>query len=180
MSVNLAPRQLLDRGLPDRVGVILARHGIRPDQLILEVTESALMNDPRMAAASLHALRRLGVGLAVDDFGTGYSSLAYLKQFPLDILKIDKVFVDDVATHPESSLAGAIVQLATTLGLATVAEGIEHADQLEALRSLGCGLAQGFHLGRPVDAEATRRLLAGSSTTGSAAHPSGALAEAVE
>jgi len=118
------------------------------------------MRDPQTAVASLNALRRLGVGLAVDDFGTGYSSLAYLKQFPIDFLKIDKAFVDDVAAHPDRSLAGAIVQLAHTLGLRPVAEGVEHADQADALQSLGCRLAQGFHLGRPVDAGATRTLLA--------------------
>ena len=160
MSVNLSARQLLDRRLPGRVDAILERHGVPADQLILEVTESALMRDPQTAVASLNALRRLGVGLAVDDFGTGYSSLAYLKQFPIDFLKIDKAFVDDVAAHPDRSLAGAIVQLAHTLGLRPVAEGVEHADQADALQSLGCRLAQGFHLGRPVDAGATRTLLA--------------------
>ena len=165
MSVNLSPRQLLDRGLPDRVRAILARNELRPEQLILEVTESALMNDPQMATASLHALRRLGVSLAVDDFGTGYSSLVYLKQFPIDILKIDKAFTDDVAVRPESSLAGAIVQLAIGLGLTPIAEGVECAEQVEALASLGCDLAQGFHLGRPVDAAATRQLLADSFGT---------------
>ena len=168
MSVNLSPRQLLDRRLPDRVRAVLARNGLRPDQLILEVTESALMKDPQTAISSMHALRRLGVGLAVDDFGTGYSSLVYLKQFPIDILKIDKAFIDDVATGPESSLAGAIVHLANTLGLTPIAEGVECAEQLDALESLGCELAQGFHLGRPVDAAATRQLLATTSTAFSA------------
>ncbi len=159
MSVNLSARQLLDRRLPERVRSILERHDVAADQLILEVTESALMRDPQTASESLTALRRLGVSLAVDDFGTGYSSLAYLKQFPIDFLKIDKAFVDDVACDTERSLAGAIVQLAATLGLRAVAEGVEHADQAEALQSLDCAFAQGFHLGRPVDAEATRELL---------------------
>jgi len=160
ISVNLAPRQLLDPRLPSWIRASIELVGLAPERLILEITEGALMADPFAAISSLEALDRMGVRLAVDDFGTGYSSLAYLQQFPIDILKIDRAFVSNLTSDPSSSLASAIVQLTRTLGLTPLAEGIETEEQAEVLRTLGCSLAQGFHLGRPIDAAATRSLLA--------------------
>lgn len=162
ISVNLSPRQLMDPRLPDRVELLLHRCGLDPAQLILEITEGALMRDPEAAVVSLDRISRLGVRLAVDDFGTGYSSLAYLEQFPVDLLKIDGAFVDDSLGDRGSSLAETIVQISHALGLVPIAEGVETSAQSEALASFGCDLAQGFHFGRPVAAEATRDLIANS------------------
>jgi EAL domain-containing protein (putative c-di-GMP-specific phosphodiesterase class I) len=164
VTVNMSPRQLLDADLPARVGMLLRRCALEPSRLILEITEHALIKDPDAAAAQLQRLSRLGVRLAVDDFGTGYSSLAYLQQFPIDMLKIDRSFVSDMA-RSGSSLAAAIVQIAHTLGLVPIAEGVETDAQVAALRDLGCDLAQGFLLGRPLDADATRELLARMRST---------------
>ena len=159
VSVNVAPRQLLDVHLPDRVESLLDRCRLDPPRLILEITEGALMKDPAAATVGLRRLSDLGVRLAVDDFGTGYSSLAYLQQFPIDLLKIDGSFVSDILSRSGSLLVQAIVQISHTLGLVPVAEGVESSAQSEALSACGCDLAQGFHLGRPVDAESTRALL---------------------
>ena len=162
ITVNLSPHQLLDRLLPERVSAHLEQSGVRPDRLILEITEHALMADPEIAATNLHRLRRLGVRLAVDDFGTGYSSLSYLERFPIDFLKIDGSFVNNMLIRPESSMVEAIVQLAHTLGLVPIAEGVESEEQVAALRSFGCDLAQGYFLGRPLSADALHELLLGS------------------
>jgi diguanylate cyclase (GGDEF)-like protein/PAS domain S-box-containing protein len=172
VTVNMSPRQLLDAELPARVAALLRRCELEPSRLILEITEHALIKDPDVAAEQLRNLSRLGVRLAVDDFGTGYSSLAYLQQFPIDMLKIDRSFVSDMA-RSGSSLAAAIVQIAHTLGLVPIAEGVETDAQVATLSELGCDLAQGFLLGRPLDAAATRELLARvrstSRTAGTAA-----------
>ena len=117
------------------------------------------MKDPAAAGVGLQRLSDLGVRLAVDDFGTGYSSLAYLQQFPIDLLKIDRSFVNDILTRSGSLLVQAIVQISHTLGLVPVAEGVESQAQADALAEFGCDLAQGFHLGRPADAESTAELL---------------------
>ena len=159
ISVNLSPRQLLDQRFPDRVEVVLHRYGVPAHQLILEITEEALMEDPVAAVASLERLSRLGVRLAVDDFGTGYSSLAYLRKFPVDLLKIDGAFIDDSLLQPGWSLAEVIVQIAHALGLTPIAEGVEHAVEAEALEAFGCELAQGYHFSRPVDADGAAALV---------------------
>ena len=143
---------------------LLNRCVLDPTRLILEITENALIKDPTAAAAKLACLSRLGIRLAVDDFGTGYSSLAYLQRFPVDILKIDRSFINDM-TEPGSSLAAAIVQISRTLGLVPVAEGVETQTQVDALLDLGCDLGQGFHLGRPADGAETSRLLGCASST---------------
>jgi len=161
VSVNLSPHQLLNRRLPERVKAHLAQSGVRPDRLILEITENALMADPEMAATNLHRLRQLGVRLAVDDFGTGYSSLSYLERFPIDFLKIDGSFVNNMLIRPESSMVEAIVQLSHTLGLVPIAEGVESEAQVAALLSFGCDLAQGYFLARPLSADALHELLLG-------------------
>ena len=165
ISVNVSPRQLLGADLPERVESLLQRCGLDPSQVILEITEGALIKDPDAAAAKLESLSRIGVRLAVDDFGTGYSSLAYLQQFPIDMLKIDRSFVNDM-TRPESSLAAAIVQISHTLGLVPIAEGVETQAQADALAALGCDLAQGFHLGRPADAARQPRALLSRTSLG--------------
>lgn len=159
ISVNVSPRQLLDKQLPGRVASILAAHGLDPAYLTLEITEGALIQDPELAAGRLKQLRRLGVRIAIDDFGTGYSSLSYLQQFPIDQLKIDRSFVATMLARPGLSLAGAVIQIAHSLGITPIAEGIEKQEQAEALLRLGCDLGQGFHLGRPLPAEAATEML---------------------
>jgi diguanylate cyclase (GGDEF)-like protein/PAS domain S-box-containing protein len=160
INVNLSPHQLLDRWLPERINAMLARFGVRPSRLILEITEGALMADPKMATQNLHRLSGLGVRLAVDDFGTGYSSLAYLQRFPIDYLKIDGSFVKEILTPAGSRMVEVIVQLSHTLGLVPIAEGVEGPAQAEALDDFGCDLAQGYHLARPIDADAVSELIA--------------------
>lgn len=162
ISINISPRQLVEPTLTDRVELLLHRSGLHPAQLILEITEGALMKDPLAATGSLERLSRLGVRLAVDDFGTGYSSLAYLQQFPIDVLKIDGSFVHDQPATSGWSLAQAIVQIAHALHMVPIAEGVESQEQADALRSFGCALAQGYHLGRPVAADEARALVLGS------------------
>jgi len=160
VTVNLSARQLQDPGLPFAVGTALEELVLDPASLTLEITESVLMSDSDVSLARLLDLKFLGVRLAIDDFGTGYSSLAYLQRFPLDVLKIDKAFVDGVARGPEdAALAAAIVRLGHSLHLQTVAEGVESADQVPHLRRLGCEQAQGFLFARPLVAEQIEDLL---------------------
>jgi diguanylate cyclase (GGDEF)-like protein/PAS domain S-box-containing protein len=151
VNVNVSGSQLLDEHIVADVRDALRSAGLAPGWLTLEITESVPMRDPDAVVAQLTALKRLGVSLAIDDFGTGYSSLAYLRRFPVDILKIDKSFVDNVA-HQGSPLAKAIVNMGASLHMTTVAEGIEADDQAAALRELGCDIGQGFLYARPVPA----------------------------
>ena len=163
ISVNLAAQQLLGDGLVEEVAAVLAHHRVHPGNVVLEITERAMMTDTAVAVSSLEGLRRLGVRIAVDDFGTGYSSLAYLQRFPLDILKIDKSFVDGIDGHDghdaTAALAHAIVRLAQTLDLLPIAEGVEHAEQASRLVRLGCRLGQGYHFARPAPAATITELL---------------------
>ena len=169
VTVNLAPRQLLDAGIVDRVADELARSGLAPHRLVLEVTEGALMQDPDSARTRLEQLKALGVRLAMDDFGTGYSSLSHLQHFPIDILKIDRQFVARVLEHPGPALIRAVVELARALGIEAVAEGVEHEAQRDALMALGCRLAQGSLYAMPLSASTAARLVAErrAMTTGS-------------
>ncbi|GJG86338.1 hypothetical protein tb265_15190 [Gemmatimonadetes bacterium T265] len=161
MSVNVSGRQLEDPAFADEVAAVLAEFGLPAHRLTLEVTETAVMRDTARSVAALHALKALGVGVALDDFGTGYSSLSYLQQFPIDVLKIDKRFVDGVASGGEdAALARTIVALGQTLGLRTVAEGVETAEQRDALAGFGCLLGQGYLFARPLPADEAGRLLA--------------------
>jgi diguanylate cyclase (GGDEF)-like protein len=154
VTVNLSARQFADPDLIDVVAEALARAQLPPGALWLEITESVLMEEVTATADTLVALKRLGVHLAVDDFGTGYSSLSYLKRFPVDMLKIDRSFIDGLGTDPEDgAIVLAIVSLAQALRLGVVAEGVEHVHQLEMLRSLGCDAVQGFLLARPGPAD---------------------------
>jgi diguanylate cyclase (GGDEF)-like protein len=150
VSVNLSARQLARPDLPETVSRVLAETGVNPSSVWLEVTEGSLLGDANAAAASLHAIRDLGVRIAIDDFGTGYSSLAYLRNLPLDEVKIDRSFINDVATDPTAAaIVASIVSLGHALGLVVVAEGVETTAQLDKVRELGCDLAQGFYLSRP-------------------------------
>ena len=160
MSVNVSARQLQEASFTADVAAILAETKFPPDRLILEITESALMSHTNSVLDRLNELKALGLRLAIDDFGTGYSNLSYLQQFPVDILKIDKSFVTQLATKDgQTALASTIVGLATTLKLNTVAEGVEHADQRAQLLALGCHYGQGFLFAKPIDAEAIGALL---------------------
>ncbi len=153
MHVNLSPRQLADPDLPETVAEILSAAGVAANQLWLEVTESVFMEDANFILTALADLKAMGIHFAIDDFGTGYSSLAYLKRFPVEALKIDKSFVDGLGDDPESdAIVAAIIGLAHTLHLRTVAEGVETPEQLEQLRALGCELLQGFLMSRPIPA----------------------------
>jgi diguanylate cyclase (GGDEF)-like protein/PAS domain S-box-containing protein len=159
ITVNVSPRQLLDERLPDRVRDVLAHTGVEPSRLVLEITEGALMQDPDTATRRLEHLTRVGVRLAVDDFGTGHSSLSHLRRFPIDLLKVDRSFVNEVEEHTGESLVWAIVQLAHTLGMSTVAEGVETVGQRDRLAELRCDLAQGYLYARPMDAGSAMALI---------------------
>ncbi len=148
LSVNVAGAQLEQEGFVDEVAAALGDSGLASARLVLEVTESSLVGDAE--AERLQALRKLGVRLAIDDFGTGYSSLSYLRRFPMDVLKIDRSFTRDACD--DSALLRAIVAMGESLGLVLVPEGIESAEQAEALRALGCRVGQGYLFGRPVPA----------------------------
>jgi diguanylate cyclase (GGDEF)-like protein/PAS domain S-box-containing protein len=156
VSVNLSTRQLLEADLVTQVRDVLEASGLDPSALTLELTEGSLMQDVDETVVKLSALKELGVRLAIDDFGTGSSSLGYLQRFPIDMLKIDKSFVDGIAADDseDPALVRAIIQMATTLGLDTIAEGIEGAEQLAELRSAGCNSGQGYLFARPLQADA--------------------------
>ncbi len=159
VSVNLSARQLLDPGLVERVAGTLASSGLAPERLVLEVTESQVIAEPLASIPRLHELKALGLRLAVDDFGTGYSSLSYLRRLPVDEVKIDRAFVADLANPVGAGLVNGIVQLGRALGLTVVAEGIETADELAALRSFQCDFGQGFLFHPAVDAATIHELL---------------------
>src|SRR4051812_25163558 len=158
--VNLSARQLGDPGLVELVDDMLRRHDVEPSQLGLEITESALLEDAEGAVTALSSLRGIGVRLAVDDFGTGYSSLSYLKRLPVDAVKIDRTFVDGLSVDgDDSAIVAAVAGMARALRLTTIAEGVESLEQLQALRRLGCDLAQGFFFTTPQPPAHITRLL---------------------
>ncbi len=163
LSVNLSRRQLGSPQLADEVRTALSLSGVDPQQLILEVTESVLMEDPGRATRALAELRTMGIRIAVDDFGTGYSSLSHLQHFPVDILKIDKSFIDPLvgSDAASSALVTAIIGLAGSLGLDVIAEGIEHESQLHRLVDLGCRHGQGFLMSPPLEGREAEMLIAG-------------------
>ncbi|MGW4210917.1 sensor domain-containing protein [Lentzea sp. NPDC004789] len=151
LTVNLSARQLDDPWLVSAVRNATHKAGLAPSSLCLEITESALMRDPALAARTLAALRDLGVGLAIDDFGTGHSSLAQLLTLPLDTLKIDRSFTAGLGASDEAeAIVTSIIAMAHAVDLTVIAEGVERVEQMEILRVLGCDQAQGFHLGKPV------------------------------
>ncbi|HEY7746990.1 MAG TPA: EAL domain-containing protein [Desulfuromonadales bacterium] len=153
VAVNLSARQFRKSDLAETVHRILRESGIAPRMLELELTESMIMRDPQAAAAAMQQLKALGVRLALDDFGTGYSSLNYLRRFSVDCLKIDRSFISDAASDPSAaSVATSIVAIAHSLGLRSVAEGVETKEQLDFLRDCGCDSLQGYYFSRPVPA----------------------------
>jgi EAL domain-containing protein (putative c-di-GMP-specific phosphodiesterase class I) len=150
VAVNVSARQLRDGALYEVVRLALATWELPAEALCLEITESALMDDPDEAAGTLGALHELGVKLAIDDFGTGYSSLTYLRQFPIDALKVDRSFVAGVSENvKDATIVAAVVALAHALGIPAIAEGVETAAQPAQLSDLGCDFAQGYLWGRP-------------------------------
>ncbi|MCW2525061.1 MAG: hypothetical protein JWO63_3396 [Frankiales bacterium] len=152
ISVNVSGRQLDHDGIVDDIANALRISGLEPTSLIVEITETALMRNAEATARRLQAVKDLGVRIAVDDFGTGYSSLAYLRQFPVDCLKIDRMFTSAITTSPESrALIGTLVQLGKDLGLSTLAEGVETTEEMDLLRDQDVNQAQGFLLARPLD-----------------------------
>lgn len=154
LSVNLSPRQFRHRNLADRILEILDLTGMKPKLLTLEITEGVLMDNLRQSIDILGRLREIGVSIAIDDFGTGYSSLAYLKDLPIDYLKIDRVFVKDiVADKNDAAIANSIIALAHNLGMEVIAEGVEDHHVLGVLQAFGCDHYQGFFFSRPVDPE---------------------------
>ncbi len=165
MSVNVSMRQLESELLVDHVEQALAANDLEPGALVIEVTESTLMRDAEATVSRLRRLKEIGVMIAIDDFGTGYSSLAYLRQFPVDVLKIDRSFVAEMDSGPHSAaLVHTLVELGRTLGLITLAEGIEDDAQLEGLRGERCDRGQGFVFSRPVEPAAVEAILSRSGT----------------
>jgi EAL domain-containing protein (putative c-di-GMP-specific phosphodiesterase class I) len=161
VSINLSALQVADPQLPWTVQAAMSQAGASPTWITLELTESLLLQNTAAVLDRLHALRALGVGISIDDFGTGYSSLAYLQEFPVTHIKIDRSFVtplDDPARG--SGVVRAIIEIARALKLTTVAEGIETPTQRDRLRDLGCPLAQGFLFARPLEAAAMEELVA--------------------
>jgi EAL domain-containing protein (putative c-di-GMP-specific phosphodiesterase class I) len=159
LAVNLSVRNLLEPTLVERVAGLIAQAEVPPDTLTLEITESGVMADPEAAITVLWGLRRVGVRLSVDDFGTGYSSLAYLKRLPVDEVKLDKSFVLNMTGDADdAAIVRSTIELAHNLGLQLVAEGVENQETLELLAALGCDLAQGYHLARPIPAGELARL----------------------
>ncbi len=160
ISINMSARQFRQDELTDRIAAVFASTKADPSQFILELTESMVMHDVDSTFASLRALKELGLSLSLDDFGTGYSSLSYLRRFPIDELKIDRSFINDIHTNPDdAAIAGAIIAMARSLGLSVVAEGVENKEQAALLSTLGCDQVQGYYYARPLTVSAfTARL----------------------
>jgi diguanylate cyclase (GGDEF)-like protein len=160
VSVNLSASQFRETGLVDSIRRALADEGLKAQYLEVELTESAVMSDPEQSIAILEQLSAMGVLVSVDDFGTGYSSMSYLRRFPLDKLKIDRVFINEIVSRPQdASIVRAIVSLAHSLGLKVVAEGVETAAQLHFVKTAGCDEYQGYYFSRPVPAADFERLI---------------------
>jgi EAL domain-containing protein (putative c-di-GMP-specific phosphodiesterase class I) len=160
VSVNLSASQFRDSGLVDVIRSALDDAGLEPRYLEVELTESAVMSDAEKSIDILEQLSAMGVLVSVDDFGTGYSSMSYLRRFPIDKLKIDRVFIDELVSRPEdASIVRAIVSLAHSLRLKVVAEGVETPAQLDFLKAAGCDEYQGYHFSRPLPAADFERLI---------------------
>ncbi len=160
VAINLAPRNLLEADLPEKLNQAIIRWDIKPSNLMIEITERGLMTEPRRAMTTLHRIHEIGIGISIDDFGTGYSSLAYLKDLPVDELKIDKVFVDAMEHDTRSlTIVQMIIQMAHFLGLEVIAEGVESEGDWRRLELLGCDRAQGYYMGRPMPTDELERWL---------------------
>lgn len=166
MAVNVAVPQLRSRNFVSNVRNTLQRHGIGPDRVEIEVTESVFLNQDEQVRQTLQGLVDLGVQLSLDDFGTGYSSLSYLRNFRFDVLKIDKSFVSELHRNQDDvTLISAIVSIARDMSLITIAEGIESAEQQHILHELGCNIGQGYHFSRPVVAGEMAKLISPRTLT---------------
>ncbi|MBN9010639.1 MAG: EAL domain-containing protein [Rhizobiales bacterium] len=162
VAINISPVQLREPNFANDLLAIVERHGLSPHQFELELTEGILVSNPTIAKRKLSTLKELGFALALDDFGTGFSSIGYLRQFPFDILKIDRSFVRDVGMNQTANaLIQSLVSLGDAMNLDVIAEGIENEDQLGLLRLVQCEYVQGFHISRPVPAAEIDALLAG-------------------
>jgi diguanylate cyclase len=169
VAVNLSPVQFRQANLVEMVQDALTRHGLPPNRLMLEITEGVLIDDTSRALTMLRALKHIGIGLALDDFGTGYSNLTYLRVLPLDRIKIDKSFIQDLGTSTQvDAIIRAIIAMGAALGLGVTAEGVETEAQLTFLREHGCDEAQGFLLGRPKPGPLRARPSSRPRATGSA------------
>lgn len=159
LAVNVSANQVKYQNIPQMVSNALRKSGYSADKLELEITESALMQREEEVVAMLHTLRAKGIRLAIDDFGTGYSSLSYLKRFPIDVLKIDKSFIDDIPYEKDDmAIVVAIIEMGKALGYQILAEGIEHKEQLEFLKEKGCTYYQGYIKSKPLQAAAFETL----------------------
>ncbi|MFG2837759.1 aminotransferase class I/II-fold pyridoxal phosphate-dependent enzyme [Streptomyces zaomyceticus] len=159
-SVNVSARQFRDPGFLDSVRRTLRSSGLAPGSLVLELTETVLMRRDAQIRTTMAALKEMGVSIAIDDFGTGFSSLSYLREFPIDVLKVDKSFIDNITTDPQQvALVEGIVRIADVLGLQVVAEGIEHEEQRALLAEMGCRYGQGYLFARPMTAHQTESYL---------------------
>jgi diguanylate cyclase (GGDEF)-like protein len=160
VAVNLSPVQFKSRKLVETITLALTNSGLAPKRLDLEITESVLLHDNEATLAILRQIKALGVKISMDDFGTGYSSLSYLRSFPFDKIKIDRSFIRDLATSDDCvAIVRAVTSLGASLGMATIAEGVETTEQLDRLRSEGCNEVQGYLLGRPTSVEDMAPLL---------------------
>ena len=160
VAVNIAASQFARRDFDITVEDALAKFGIDPGLLELELTESLSMDDPMGSIALMQRLRAIGINLAIDDFGTGYSNLSYLKRFPVDRLKIDRSFTSGLATNAEDhAIVSAVISLAHSLGLKSIAEGVETAEQLQLLLAEGCDEIQGYYFSKPLPEAAAREML---------------------
>ena len=163
MAVNLSPSQLGQPTLAPWIADCLQRHALPADALTLELTESVLVEDMGAAQRILQSLHELGVRLALDDFGTGYSSMSYLQRLPLDVIKIDRSFVDGIAAEDSTdrAIARTILVLAHEMGLRTIAEGVETVEQMNALQQMQCDEMQGYFFGRPMEVDEATALARG-------------------
>ena len=159
VAVNLSAKQFMQPDLIGSIDKILKREGLASYYLELEITEGTIMEDPKDAIRIMNTLSARGIHLAIDDFGTGYSSLAYLKQFPLNTLKVDKAFIDDMGNEKGKNMVDSIVTIAHNLGLSVVAEGVEYADQVEQLKELNCATVQGYFYSKPLSHEQFEQFL---------------------
>jgi EAL domain-containing protein (putative c-di-GMP-specific phosphodiesterase class I) len=166
LSVNVSPIQLRFRSLPTQIREAAEEAGLPLDRLVIEVTESAILDNEEMALSIAHELKEMGCGLALDDFGTGYASMRHLVTLPFDQLKVDRSFIQEMGSRPESrKIVSAVVGLGRSLGLITLAEGVESREQESMLIQVGCVLGQGWLYGRPLAADQIPMMAAGPETS---------------
>jgi EAL domain-containing protein (putative c-di-GMP-specific phosphodiesterase class I) len=160
VAVNISARQLADPNLISHIEGSIKANGIDPATLCLELTETALLDETHSCERTMANLSAIGVRLALDDFGVGFSSLGYLKRLPLSMIKLDRTFIENVTDNPhDAAIVRAVSEMADTIGIDVVAEGVETDEQVRMAHDLGCGFAQGFHFAEPVPASYVERLL---------------------